>query len=130
METSSAPDADGSSENLCRGCSNCCRYISIEMDPPNNPEDLDAAIWYLYHGMSIFVDEDGWYLQANADCQQLNAAGECKIYQTRPNICRHYAQAECEKNNPEVYWHYFKTVDELKAYLRDNPTCEPKKPKR
>ena len=129
MGNKSLSDDDGSSANLCEGCSTCCRYVSAKIDPPSNPEDLDMAIWYLYHGLSIFVDEDGWYLQINADCSQLNEAGECKVYDTRPIICRNYSQIECEKNNPDAYWHYFKTPEELQAYLKDNPTCKSKKPK-
>ena len=121
-------DQQASSENLCQGCSLCCRYVSIEIPKPDNAEDLDVAIWYLYHGHKIFVDADGWYLQVDRDCQNLDDAGACRIYETRPQVCRDYDISDCEKHSPTAYWKIFNTAEDLREFMKDNPACEIKNP--
>jgi Fe-S-cluster containining protein len=115
-------------EDSCRNCSVCCQYISVKIDKPDNLEDLDIAIWYLYHGTRIFVDADGWYLQLDAKCQHLGLNGLCKIYKDRPHVCRDYKVFECEKNCKNAYWIIFNTADELKKFVADNPKCKVSNP--
>lgn len=117
-------ETEEGSSNPCQGCSRCCRYVSVEIPKPDNPEDLDIAIWYLYHGHKIFVDADGFYLQVDRDCKYLNSEGRCGIYENRPVICRDYDVADCEQNKPGAYWRIFSTAEELKEFVSENPKCE------
>lgn len=119
-DSSSGDLADSINKNLCQGCSACCRYFSVKINAPDNPKDLDTAAWYLYHKAKIFLDDEGWFVQIDADCMNLNQKGECMIYATRPNICREYAFEDCEKCNPKGFCLTFETVKELQNYLKDS----------
>ncbi len=84
---------------LCSGCTACCEYISLEIDPPTGLQDLDNIIWYLIHkNVWVWVDEeDKWYVQFNTPCEKLGASGRCDWYAHRPKICQDYKQSECPR---------------------------------
>jgi len=86
---------------LCSGCTECCEYISLEIDRPTTLKDVDNIIWYLIHqNVWVWVDEeDKWYVQFNTRCKKLDESGRCGWYAHRPKLCQDYKQAECPRYN-------------------------------
>lgn len=105
-------------EVLCSYCTaRCCRYFAVPIDTPTTWDEYDNIRWFLMHGpMSIFVDDDVWYLVVNADCRHLQADNRCGIYETRPGICRTYSTKDCEYDNPFLYEKYFDTPEQIQEY--------------
>lgn len=91
--------SDEENWNLCSGCTECCEYISLEIDRPTTLKDVDNVIWYLIHkNVWVWVDEGNkWYLQFNTPCEKLDAAGRCGWYAHRPKLCQDYKQSECPR---------------------------------
>jgi Fe-S-cluster containining protein len=81
--------ADGGPCHLCNA--SCCRYFALHIDTPADEEDYDHIRWYLMHeGVSVWVQDDDWYLEVRTVCRHLQLDKTCGIYETRPQICRDY----------------------------------------
>ena len=107
---------------LCDHCTaRCCHYFALPIDTPVDRNDYDNIRWYLLHGtVSVFVDDGSWYLLIHNTCDQLDDAGRCGIYQTRPKICRDYSTDNCEYDNDACYERLFEQpeqIDEFAAAL-------------
>ena len=112
VETFQAPCAE------CGG--KCCEYVAIEIDKPTSKSDYDNVRWYLAHkDVNVFIDHDkNWYIEFRSDCLEKDENNLCKIYKTRPKICREHGNVdgECEfYDNP--YLDYFTTRKEFEVYL-------------
>ena len=105
-------------EVLCTYCTaRCCRYFALPIETPVDRDDFNSIRWYMLHGrVSLFVDEDVWYLMVHADCQQLQDDNMCGIYEDRPTICRSYTTDECEFDNDACYDQFFETPEQLWEY--------------
>lgn len=105
-------------EVLCDYCTaKCCRYFALPIDAPTDRDDFEHIRWYMLHGrVSIFVEDETWYLMVHADCQALRDDNLCGIYETRPGICRKYSTDECEYDDDAVYDRFFETPDQLWEY--------------
>lgn len=105
---------------LCDGCSDCCKYIALEIDKPLTNEDCQDYFWHLHHkNVGIYIGWDNkWYLEFKTPCQQLNSKGLCKIYDDRPKLCKQYKQEDCTRyiKTPaeKIYFH---TAEELNDYF-------------
>ncbi len=124
---------------LCEYCTaRCCRYFAFPIDKPKTWEDYDHLRWYMLHGtVSVFVEDDTWYLMVFADCKHIRDDYKCGIYETRPQICRSYTTDECEYDNdgcydklfesPEQIWEYAQAVlpPKKKKHLANQPTVLP-----
>lgn len=94
--------ADGRYElpagNPCEGCDHCCRYMTVEIGTPRTKRDFDNIRWYILHrSVSVYVDTEGtWMVQFDTPCAWLKD-GRCTHYALRPDICREYDPAECER---------------------------------
>jgi len=84
--------------NPCEGCDHCCRYMTIEIPKPRSKTDYDNIRWYILHrGVSVYVDWEGsWMVQFDTPCSWLKD-GRCTHYALRPEICRDYDPADCER---------------------------------
>jgi len=83
----------------CTACGLCCSYVAIEVDAPSTVKRATQLLWYLYHGgVSLYVNEDEWMVQFEANCRYLQPDYRCGIYATRPHICREFSEQECEVN--------------------------------
>jgi len=105
---------------LCSGCTQCCEYISLEIDSPTKTKDIDHIIWYLIHkDVWVWVDFDGtWYVQFNTPCEKLDDAGRCNWYIHRPKICQDYKQSECPRyTNEQAEKYLFKNEDDFMNWL-------------
>jgi hypothetical protein len=105
---------------LCEHCTGvCCRYIALPIDTPDSAEEFDYLRWYLIHrGVSIFVEDDDWYICFQTTCQHLQADNRCGIYLTRPQICRSYSTDNCDYHSGDYGWQeHFTAPEHLDAYL-------------
>lgn len=65
----------------CKGA--CCEGMRF---PLWLYDTMDARRWFSYHG--ILVDRDTVYLPC--PCMYRNPDGLCRIYETRPNVCKYF----------------------------------------
>jgi Fe-S-cluster containining protein len=106
--------------NPCDGCTKCCSYVALEIDEPTDKEDFDHIRWYLVHkNVSIFIDhDDSWNIEFNSPCENLDEHGWCKIYGSRPLICKQYTTENCEKyGGGNAYKLLFTTLDEFETWF-------------
>lgn len=103
---------------LCFYCTGkCCRYFALPIDTPETREDFDHLRWYLMHGkVSIFVDDEMWYLMVHNECEHLTDEHLCGIYGDRPQICREYTTDECEYDDDECYELLFESAEQIREY--------------
>ena len=80
------------------------------------------------HGkVSVFVEDDSWYIMIFADCQHLLPNNFCGAYDTRPKICRTYTTDECEYDNDAAHERLFETPEQVWEYAH---AVLPAKPRR
>ncbi|MCH8830530.1 MAG: YkgJ family cysteine cluster protein [Planctomycetes bacterium] len=105
-------------EVLCQFCTaKCCRYFALPIETPTTQEDFGHLRWYMIHRrVSIFVDDETWYLMVHADCEHLQDDLRCGIYEDRPQICRDYTTDECEYDDDACYEKLFETAEQIWEY--------------
>jgi Fe-S-cluster containining protein len=105
-------------ERLCEFCdAKCCRYFALPIDKPSTFEEFDYVRWYLLHeGASVFVEDGDWFLLVHSLCKELGPDNRCRIYETRPQICREYSTARCEYDDLFVFEQYFETPEQVEEY--------------
>jgi Fe-S-cluster containining protein len=109
-------------ENLCSGCDHCCNYVALEIDKPENEEELDQIRWFLLHkNVWVFIDhDDSWNLQFNTPCEKLDKK-KCSFYEKRPQICRDYSTENCEKyGDGDSFKFLWKTLEDFEGWLKNN----------
>ena len=116
-------------EVLCEYCTaKCCRYFALHIDTPETWEEFDFIRWYMIHGrISVFVEDETWYLVVHADCRHLGEDQRCGIYETRPQICRDYSTRDCEYDEGDCYEKLFETPDQLWEYAEAVLPAKPRK---
>ncbi len=107
---------------MCIDCgSKCCKYLALEIDYPDCPDEYEKVRWYLIHENSwVFIDDDKWYLLINNKCRFLGDDGLCNYYDRRPEICREHNQKDCESDSAIFYDELFKSVEEFEKFLEEN----------
>jgi uncharacterized protein len=105
-------------EVLCSYCTaKCCRYFAFPIDTPDCWEDFDHLRWYMIHGrVSLFVEDNTWYIMIHADCRHLQEDHLCGNYLERPNVCREYTTENCEFEDDACYDKYFESPDQIWEY--------------
>ncbi|MBR5242960.1 MAG: YkgJ family cysteine cluster protein [Thermoguttaceae bacterium] len=105
-------------ERLCEFCdAKCCRYFALPIDKPSTFEEFDYVRWYLLHeGASVFVEDGDWFLLVHSPCKELGPDNRCRIYETRPQICREYSTARCEYDDLFLFEQYFETPEQVEEY--------------
>jgi hypothetical protein len=111
-------------ENKCDLCTGsiCCTYITHQLDKPKKMKDFDYLLWQVSHEkISVFKDDDGWFLSVSEPCGHLQEGGRCGIYAVRPDICRDHTNDGCEFDGPaeDDFDLYFDTYEKLDVYCRD-----------
>lgn len=117
------PNIEITPENKCSFCTNskCCTYITQRIDTPRSKYDFDHLLWQVSHeNVSVYKDEDGWYLLVDARCTHLQPDGRCGIYERRPQICREHSNEYCEFDAPaeDGFELYFPTYESLLKYCK------------
>ena len=107
-----------SGEILCDHCpAKCCRYFALPIETPTDRGDFEHIRWYLLHAdVSVFVEDDGWFLLIHNECDQLNADHRCDIYTDRPTICRSYSTANCEFDEDACYDRLFEHPEQIDEF--------------
>jgi len=107
---------------LCEHCTAvCCRYIALPIDKPTKAGDYDDMRWYLMHeGVTVFVEDGDWYIQYQARCKSLGPDNLCRIYDTRPKICREYGPDSCDYAGGSYgYDHLFTHPKQIEEYYHE-----------
>lgn len=109
-------------KNICETCEGrCCRYFALEIDVPETARDFDDIRWYLAHEkIRIFVEEGEWYLEVMNPCRHLDKSNRCRIYASRPAICREHATDDCE-GHEKLHFdreHEFNSEEELTRFAQ------------
>ena len=105
-------------EVLCDHCTaKCCRYFALPIDTPVDRQDYDNFRWYMLHGdVSIFVDDDSWYLLIHNQCDHVDDDNRCGIYPDPPSICRSNSTDNCEFDNNSCYDRLFECPEQIEEY--------------
>ena len=84
---------------LCRGCTTCCTYVTVEVDPPRAAWEYDQWLWALHHrGVELYVDRpERWSLHFATRCAELERDGRCRIHGRHPVMCREHDPRSCER---------------------------------
>lgn len=106
----------------CKKCSACCYNVSVEVDKPEDREEIEEYVWMLLHeNIGVYISDDKWYVEFLTKCKSLDKTGICTQYDERPQICRDYDPENCLKHGEEEYYeHYFKDHKELLKYWENN----------
>ena len=103
----------------CVECGLCCAYVAIDIDHPLTVKRATEALWFLYHEhVSLFFDGDDWTLQFETPCRQQREDNRCRIYPSRPHICRELSSRSCEVNSPHE-GEYFNAPEAFLDFLRE-----------
>jgi Fe-S-cluster containining protein len=70
--------------------------------------------------VSVYKDDEGWFIQFEGSCRHLQPDGRCAIYMDRPSICRNHSNDFCEFDMPaeEGFDLSFRSYEELLGYCR------------
>lgn len=112
------------SSNPCDGCgAECCQYFAVYIDEPTDLEEYDAIKWYLHHDrVCVYIDRHSdWYVHVDVPCRQLDGKGKCRIYESRPKVCRDYKPQACEREDIDVdNIAEFNSTSELDEFFKIN----------
>ena len=105
-------------EVLCTYCTaKCCHYFALPIDTPVEWDDFDHIRWYMTHGrVSVFVDDETWFLMVHDVCKHLTDENQCGIYLDRPKICRQYSTDNCEYDDDACYEKFFESPEQIWEY--------------
>ena len=124
-------------KSLCEKCTGlCCRYFALPIETPEDREDYDDIRWYLCHkDVTVFVEDGDWYINIKNKCRHLSEKDyKCKIYETRPRLCRGYTTDNCDLTEGEYdYSLHFTNDKQMAEYISikfDNNIKEKKKQKK
>lgn len=104
----------------CTHCAQCCTYVAIEVEEPNNLKNATDILWFLYHDhVSVVMErKDRWTLLFETRCRNLGDDLLCGIYEWRPHICRGYDRKSCEVN-ARGSGRTFRTPEEFLQYMQE-----------
>lgn len=112
----------------CEGCgAKCCKYVSIELDIPEELDDFENIRWYVAHkNISVYVEEDGfWYVEFRTPCEYLDGE-KCSIHEKfttgkikRPEICKEFNVEQCPQFNDYEELYTFNTMKDVDDYIEN-----------
>lgn len=108
--------------NPCENCAAlCCKYIVLDIDTPEELKDFENIKWYVVHkNTEVFVDDEGvWNIRFLTKCDQLDKNNKCKIYQTRPEICKEFSSKTCPQNKEYEEILTFKKIEDVEDYIKN-----------
>jgi len=117
------PGVEITAENKCGFCTNsyCCSYVTEELETPSTKIDFEHMLWQVSHkDVSVYKDDEGWWVSFAAKCGHLQPDGGCGIYDVRPQICRDHTNDYCEFDSPaeDDFDLYFSDYDTLLKYCK------------
>jgi Fe-S-cluster containining protein len=108
--------------NPCFACKGqCCNHVAVPIDKPTTKDDFGDIRWYVAHeNVQVFVEEGNWYICFLSPCRFLSKDYRCRIYESRPKICRDYDPENCERyGDGKPFDLKFDTVEEVEAYAEE-----------
>ena len=109
----------------CSKCDgHCCKYITIQIDEPDEGIDFEELKWFLCHEhISVYIDnEDDWCVEVKTPCKfQDPKTNLCTNYELRPKVCSDHETHECEGNDDydPHYKRIFHTMDDIDEYRKE-----------
>lgn len=122
IPTPKKTSTSSSEENPCFKCkAQCCGHVAVPIDKPTTEGDFDDLRWYLAHkDVTVFVEDNDWYICFTTPCRFLKKNYRCGIYETRPTICRKYKTDTCEgTSTDDPYDLKFDTVEQVETYAKE-----------
>ena len=111
----------------CEQCTaECCHDVTVEIDAPETLDDWKHIRWMVAHkNVSVYLDnEDDWVVEFQTPCDMLDG-NRCRIYKTRPKICKDHALDSCVRNGVgKVEKLRFDTLDQVEKHIEE--TIKPK----
>lgn len=118
-----SPTGNSGEGVLCMHCTAlCCRYVAVPIDEPTSKKDFDEIRWFLIHeNITVFVEDDEWYICFHTPCKHLRKDHMCGIYETRPQVCRKYTTVGCDYHSGPQYGfdHLFTCEDEIVEFEKE-----------
>ena len=108
----------------CSKCDgHCCKYITIQIDEPEDNIDFEELKWFLCHEhIIVYIDHDNeWCVEVKTPCKfQDPKTNLCTNYEKRPTACAEHETHECEGNDEHdpYYKIKFKTSEDIDAYKK------------
>ncbi len=86
----------------CTECARCCTYVGVGINAPTTARLATDVLWYLYHeNVTVYADADGeWSVMFETRCRNLGEDRLCRVYDSRPHICRGFDNRSCDVNDP------------------------------
>lgn len=78
----------------CNGCSMCCRFLILQVNPAYM--DQERRRWIELHGIRLFEQDGGVWARITAACTHLTEEGQCGIYAERPQACREFPMVQTD----------------------------------
>ncbi len=114
----------------CENCpALCCKYVSIEIDVPEDLDDFENIKWYVIHkNINVYVDEDDeWYIEFLTPCEYLREDNKCSVHEEftenpeikRPKICKEYSAEECPFHNEYKEKYTFTKIQDVEDYIEN-----------
>ena len=114
----------------CEGCgAKCCKYVAMEIDSPEDPDDFENIKWYVAHeNIRVFVEEDdAWNIEFATPCKYLDGE-KCSIHEgfvlnpevKRPKICEEFAADVCPHHNKYDEKYSFESIEDIQKYIIEN----------
>ena len=74
----------------CNGCSACCRFVILQVNPAYMEPERRRFIEL--HGVRLFTQDGGVWAQVSTQCQHLLTDGKCGVYgkPERPKACAEF----------------------------------------
>lgn len=118
-------------EPSCVGCDGlCCRSFALPLDTPETRQDFDALRWLVLHKKVRFlVQGTRWEIEIGLPCGELRPDGSCGIYGRRPEVCRDYEVATCERHRPPHYDAVIDNEHALEAWVVARYGMPPRDPR-
>lgn len=115
-------------DKSCSSCKgDCCKYVAMELDCPEDIEDFQNIRWYLAHeNISVYVEEDGvWNIEFMTPCKYLEKNNKCCIHEDfvknpevrRPQICKEFTVEQCPHHNDYEELYRFNSVEDVDKYI-------------
>jgi len=108
-------------KKTCQACgAKCCRYVTLDIDEPEDIEDFDNLRWYVSHkGCAVYREDGKWHFEVLTACEHLSKDGTCKIYPRRPEACRDHDPDSCVYSAGEFAWDFgLETIEDVEDYAR------------
>ena len=109
----------------CKRCGDCCRYVTVIIDTPEEKIDWEEVKWWVCHkNVIVYYDkeDDEWAVEFRTPCKYQDENNNCTIYEKRPQICSDHDSDECETNaDGDCYDILFEEPADVDRYLEENP---------